>query len=220
MVTAIGDSLRRHGGRGAGAFLVGLVAVGGDLILVAREPAFIGSQVRAVLALLAIAALLLLAGDLPTVGLTPRPERGWGHWAKVALAAGAAVAVVLGVAFGVWTLLGNDLPLYVTPPEHVGAALLGMCVLAPVVEEALYRLVACAALVAVLGAWGAVLASGALFAGLHFAYGNPSPENQVGGFVLAWAFLRSGTVLVPVALHALGNLCVLAAQVAAWYWMS
>jgi len=41
----------------------------------------------------------------------------------------------------------------------------------------------------------------------------------VGGFIPAWAFLKSESIAVPVLLHGLGNLCVLAAQVAAWYWL-
>jgi membrane protease YdiL (CAAX protease family) len=111
-------------------------------------------------------------------------------------------------------------PLYLTPPDRLAGAALRMCVLTPVVEETLYRVVLGVAVVPALGAWGAVLLSGALFAALHFVYGNPSPENQVGGFLLAWGFLRGGTALLPVGLHAAGNLCALASQLAAWYWLT
>jgi membrane protease YdiL (CAAX protease family) len=55
------------------------------------------------------------------------------------------------------------------------------------------------------------------FGGLHVAYGNPSPENLVGCLFLAWAYLKSESIVVPVVLHGLGNLCVLALQVGAWY---
>lgn len=34
-----------------------------------------------------------------------------------------------------------------------------------------------------------------------------------------WAFLRSGTILVPLAMHSAGNLMALLAQVANWYWL-
>jgi hypothetical protein len=47
-----------------------------------------------------------------------------------------------------------------------------------------------------------------------------SPENLVGGFFLAWAFLKSETILMPWLLHAVGNGIVLAAQVAGWYWLA
>ena len=55
------------------------------------------------------------------------------------------------------------------------------------------------------------------FAALHVAYGNPSPENLVGGFLLGWVYLKSETILLPVLLHSLGNLLVLFCQVAGWY---
>ena len=46
-----------------------------------------------------------------------------------------------------------------------------------------------------------------------------SPENLTGGWFLAWAYLKSGSILMPLLLHSLGNLAVIAGQVAAWYWM-
>jgi membrane protease YdiL (CAAX protease family) len=48
--------------------------------------------------------------------------------------------------------------------------------------------------------------------------GIASPENQIAGFLLAWAFLKIGTILVPLAMHSAGNLIALASHVAAWYW--
>jgi uncharacterized protein len=69
------------------------------------------------------------------------------------------------------------------------------------------------------GPWRAIAASGAVFALLHVAYGNPSPENLLGGFFLAWAYLRSGSVWLPVLLHSAGNLLCLAAQLGTWYWL-
>ena len=66
---------------------------------------------------------------------------------------------------------------------------------------------------------GGGAAGGLAFGGLLAVYGQPSPENLVGGFVLAWAYLKSGTIYVPVLVHGLGNLCVLAGQVGAWYWL-
>jgi hypothetical protein len=54
-------------------------------------------------------------------------------------------------------------------------------------------------------------------AALHVVYGNPSPENMVGGFFLAWTFLKSETILIPVILHSVGYSIALAGQVAGWY---
>jgi len=72
-------------------------------------------------------------------------------------------------------------------------------------------------MVALLGPRGTIVASGLLFGALHVLYGNPGPDNLLAGFLLAWTYLRSGSILVPFALHALGNLGVLASWVALWY---
>jgi membrane protease YdiL (CAAX protease family) len=92
--------------------------------------------------------------------------------------------------------------------------------MAPIFEEVIYRLILCAPLAAWRRPWWGVVLSGLTFAALHMLYGNPSPENLFGGLFLAWAFLQSGSLLVPVLLHSLGNLCVLAGQIAAWYWLN
>ena len=81
---------------------------------------------------------------------------------------------------------------------------------APLLEETIHRLAFCTAAVAVSGRWPTIAASRLLFGALHIFYGNPDPSNMVGGFVLAWSFLKSGSILVPVALHSLGNLGLLA----------
>ncbi len=62
---------------------------------------------------------------------------------------------------------------------------------------------------AALGPRRAIVIDGAVFALLHFVYGNASPDNFVGGYVLAWAYLRSGTIVVPLVLHAAGNLAAM-----------
>ena len=64
---------------------------------------------------------------------------------------------------------------------------------------------------------GAILVSGLIFGLIHVLGGNASPENHIAGFMLAWAFLRSGTILVPIATHSAGNLLALSGQVAGWY---
>jgi membrane protease YdiL (CAAX protease family) len=90
-------------------------------------------------------------------------------------------------------------------------------VAAPVIEEMLYRIVICVPLVALAGFWGAALISRAVFAGLHFMYGNPAPDNSIAGYVLAWAFLKSGSIIVPVFLHTTGNACAFVVQVINWH---
>jgi membrane protease YdiL (CAAX protease family) len=68
-----------------------------------------------------------------------------------------------------------------------------------------------------VGSTVTILLSGVLFALLHAAYGNLAPDNTIAGFVLAWAYLRSSSLLVPIVLHALGNLCVFGIHVALFY---
>jgi membrane protease YdiL (CAAX protease family) len=173
-----------------------------------------------VLALIALATLLRLTeGDISSLGLT-MPLQGWGYWCRATLLIGLVVAACIVVGLGAWVLAGRELPIYATAPSDLGPSFLRMCVFAPVLEEAIYRLVICVPLGVWLRPWGAIAVSGLAFGGLHLAYGNPSPENLVGGFFLAWAYLKSESIVVPVLLHGLGNLFALAGQVGAWYWLS
>ncbi|WP_197446696.1 CPBP family intramembrane glutamic endopeptidase [Tautonia plasticadhaerens] len=168
--------------------------------------------------LTALAALTWLSdGDLPTLGLVP-PAGGWRRWAGLAALLGVVAAACMGAAAGLWVAAGWRLPVQAVAPSQVGPALLRMCVFAPLLEESLYRVALCVPLARAVGPWAAVTASAAAFGLLHVAYGHPSPENLLGGFFLAWAYLRSGSVFVPVALHAIGNLLILIGQVGVWYW--
>jgi uncharacterized protein len=60
------------------------------------------------------------------------------------------------------------------------------------------------------------------FAALHliYIYGNPSPENLAGGLFLAWVYLKSEGLALPILLHSLGNLLALLMQVGAWFWLA
>jgi membrane protease YdiL (CAAX protease family) len=172
------------------------------------------------LAVVALAAQLRLTdGDMASVGLHLTPSQGWRWWVKVWLWIGLAVAACIVAGLGLWVLSGRDLPIYATPPSDLGPSFLRMCVFAPVIEEVIYRLALCVPLAVWLGPWRAIVVSGLAFAGLHVARGNPSPENLVGGLFLAWAYLKSESIVVPVLLHSLGNLCALAGQVGTWYWL-
>jgi membrane protease YdiL (CAAX protease family) len=102
-------------------------------------------------------------------------------------------------------------------PDQAISRFVDMCVIAPVVEESIYRLVLCFPTTATIGSTGAIILSGATFAGLHFAYGNPSPDNFVAGYILAWAYLKSGSIMVPITLHSLGNSVAFAVHFGAWY---
>jgi membrane protease YdiL (CAAX protease family) len=147
------------------------------------------------------------------------PSQGWLFWIKAAVIVGAVLFVIL-LAVGIgFVTLGFSLPL---PRLHSSSEVLPtflfMCIVAPLFEEVIYRLVLCPPFAALLGTRNCIVLSGLIFAGLHFLYGNPSPENLLGGFILCWAFLKSGTLIIPLSLHALGNLCAFLANVGYFYW--
>ena len=71
-------------------------------------------------------------------------------------------------------------------------------------------------MVRLIGPWGTIFLSGCAFGALHFLYGNPAPDNFIAGYFLAWAYLKSGSVVVPIVLHSLGNLFVLSSHTVGW----
>jgi uncharacterized protein len=204
----------------ATASAIAAVVVAADRALVWWNRYPQSTEGRSVLALIALAAnLRLVQGDLASRGFRLTPLQGWWYWGRLSLLMGLAVAACIVGGLGIWALSGHELPVYATPPGEIGATFLRMCVFAPVLEETTYRLAVCMPLAVLLGPWKAIAVSGLAFSGLHLAYGNPSPENLVGGFFLAWAYLKSESIVLPVLLHSLGNLCALAGQVGTWYWL-
>jgi membrane protease YdiL (CAAX protease family) len=216
MVTEIGRGL--VGVHAPAAVLIGLLAVAVDfwLVWLWRWPeSFDG---RWAVALIALAAHLWLSdGDLPTVGLKA-PSGGWRRWSQLVVLIGLAALPCIGALTVFWAAAGWRSPIRPLAPAEVGPAFLEMCVFAPLLEEAIYRVALCVPLAAAAGPKWAIAVSGVAFGLLHVAYGNPAPENLLGGFFLAWAYLRSGTVCAPILLHAAGNLLVLAGKVGVWYW--
>lgn len=211
---ALGASLAWSRPRAGLALAVALALAAQDLVLAARGAPY---SVRALPAALAAVVLVVLArGDARGVGLRTDPAGGWAHWARVGLLLGLVVAALVGLLIAAAPLLGLELELagFERPGDfwRWSRTALGW---APPVEEAVYRLALCAPAAAVLGPRAAIALSGVLFAALHVVYGSPSPENVAGGFLLAWACVRSGSVFVPLALHAAGNLAVGLLRVAA-----
>lgn len=170
-----------------------------------------------------VAGLLLLGflarWDIASLGLRVRLLPDARYWIRGAIAIGLIVLGVVALAALGALILG--LPLQY-PSETDSSVFfpwfLRSCFGAPVYEELLYRLVFCVAMVALAGRWPAILLSGAVFAFLHVVYGVPSPDNFSAGFVFAWAFFRSGSILVPAVLHSLGNLCVVLSHLAYFWW--
>jgi len=172
------------------------------------------------LALAGLAAVLCIHdGEAPLLGFRLAPLQGWLYWVRTALWFGAAIALLLVVCSAFWILVGWQIPL---PPQPTNLAmkLFWMCCYAPLVEEVVFRSLLTAAVYPLLGERGTIVASGVVFALIHVIGGNPGPDNQVAGFLLEWAFLRSGTILVPLAMHAAGNLIAFGVHIASWHWLA
>jgi membrane protease YdiL (CAAX protease family) len=222
--TSIGQQLSGSPWRIAAAGIIGAVTVAVDLLLVHVRMAEVLIDPRWLLTLVPLAAYLLLArGDRRSIGLNLAPLQGWGYWCRITLILGLLTGGLVGglvvIAWGVYRLLGMDLPVYATPPHRVADAFVGMCVTAPLLEESIYRIAVCVPAAVLLRPAGAIAVSGLLFGLLHVLAGNPGPDNLIAGFFLAWAFVKSGSIMVPLVWHSLGNLCALAIQVGTWYWL-
>jgi membrane protease YdiL (CAAX protease family) len=168
-----------------------------------RYPLGFGSPLLALCGLLGVLCVNNCDGSL--LGLRSSPIDGWWKWCRLGFIFFLAIAALLAMFAGIWGMFGWKIPIYRTSPSlH---ALIWMCVYAPVVEETIYRSLISVALIPSIGEWGTIIVSGVVFAGIHV------------GLILAWAFIRSGTILVPIALHSGGNFFALAGQIANWYWM-
>lgn len=162
-----------------------------------------------------VAVLCLSNGNVTELGLRLAPIQGWRYWCRLAFWFGLSIAVVLAIFAVVWHACGWTIPIYRTQPSL--QALVFMCLMAPVSEEILFRGLLTLAVLPTCGRRGTIALSGIVFAAIHVLASRASPENLIAGFLLAWAFLKSGTILVPIAMHSGGNFLALAAQVAAWY---
>jgi uncharacterized protein len=218
--TPIGKSLARDGWRLPFVTAASAVIVGADLAIIAARQFVTDWRYGLTAAIIVgFGSVAWRTGDAGSFGFRLVPLQSWTYWAKATVLIGAVLALCLmavaGVVFGL-------LRYPVAPPSLSGETqipmlFVWMCIISPLCEEILYRLAICAPLAARWGPTAAIVVSGTVFAGLHLLYGNPSPENLLGGFFLAWAFLKSGTLVVPIALHALGNLFAALFQVGYFY---
>ena len=212
--TPLGYALGKSRAKTWFAVAVALTAIAADFYLVSF-------RLRALVTIASMLVLAVLAhGDRASLGLVLRLRPNCRYWVKVTLIMGGAVGGFCIIAGLILWVIGIHIPIPATPPKEVVLALRSYCVSAPVLEEALYRLVLCVALVGIAGPRWTILVSGAIFAALHFVWGNASPENFIAGYFLAWAFLKSGSILTPIVLHSLGNACMVALHVANWYRIS
>jgi uncharacterized protein len=218
MKTPIAQDLRNRGWLLAAYAAVGVAVVSLDLWTIWQEDAIGWFDWGGPLATLALLAFVLPGTvSRESLGLRPTPIQPVRYWLWVAVIIAAAILILAVGCTAVAKTLGFDAPLEKIPPGQVPMRFVQACLMAPLVEEVIYRFAICVPATAILGPTGAILLSGAVFAGLHFVYGNPGPDNFVAGYILAWAYLKSGSIVVPIALHALGNSFTVALHAANWF---
>jgi len=160
-----------------------------------------------------ITCLLLSNGNIPAHGLLPRPHQGWRPWVLFALFAAAVIFVLCVIGAVTYGLMGWSIPIPKRDLRFWAEDLNFICVIAPIDEELVYRVLFTVAVLPLLSCSGTVVTGGILFGMIHVLGGNPGPDNLVAGFFLQWAYMKSGTVLVPLAMHSSGNLIAFSAQV-------
>ncbi len=146
--------------------------------------------------------VVLARDDVAAVGARFTPLPSWRFWLRVVIAVAAIFALLVVVTSIVVLALHQPIPLR---PPHTYLDVWLPVVDAPFLEETIYRWVLVTALAAFGARWTAVAISGAVFAYLHFVYGSAGPDNFIGGYFFAWMYLRSGSILMPIGFHALGN---------------
>ncbi|MFG0334681.1 MAG: CPBP family intramembrane glutamic endopeptidase [Maioricimonas sp. JB049] len=197
----------------AARIVAGLALLACALPVLLRTPQPLGTSTIALAGLLGV--LFLSEGNMPELGLRPAPVQGWWYWLKIAGLFAAFIGGLCLLGAAALLLLKRPIPLPRYPPE--ADWLITMVVYAPVVEEVVYRVLLTAALLPVLGFRGTIVASGVLFAAIHITACRPGPDNLVAGFLLQWAYLKSRSVTVPLAMHAGGNFIAWSAHIAAWH---
>ena len=223
METPIGQALKSRGPSLWITTAISAAVVGADLALVATGRLTVQwLYLLTVVVILSSSAVALHRRNAASFGLRLSPLQGWVYWAKVTILLGAVFLVVLLVFAAVFLgLLQYQIPArynYISHPSQVWPLFVLMCVVAPTTEEIVFRVAICPPITAWLGPKAAIAISGVTFAAVHALSGNPGPDNLLAGFILAWAFLKSGTLAVPMALHSLGNLCAFGYQVVHFYW--
>jgi membrane protease YdiL (CAAX protease family) len=226
MITTIGTPFKSSPRLLWSVTVAAALLVGADLATVAFGMHLrLDSDFRFALAILGCLCCAFVSAATPekggmAFGFRLAPLQGWMFWVIVAATVGAVLFVALVAAAIVFAALGSNLPEPgLIHSSQIWPLFIGMCVVWPLFEEVIYRLVFCPPCAALLGARTCIVLNGLVFAGLHFLYGNAHLENLVGGFILSWAFLKSGTLIIPIALHAGGNFFAFLLNVGYFWWL-
>lgn len=149
-------------------------------------------------------------GDGEALGLVALPLGQFVLWTAILVGAGLALTLAFrwaGMALGLREAPVLRALIPVTGREKAGFA--GVSVAAGVGEELAYRGYVIPLLMPILGSWGAVALSSAVFGVLHAYQGALGVARTAAmGTVLAWGFLESGSLLPPMVAHAVFNIIV------------
>jgi uncharacterized protein len=199
-----------------------------DLLLAsAAEAGRIAAHVREGLRLpvsLAILGLVtLLAARMRGAGAARRlAGHRPGNAGDVAYGAGVGVLshllIIIGIGLVVVVAMGGDPPAVqeelreaARDPQLLPFFLIGALVVAPIAEEVYFRGMLFQALHERTGLWPAIVVSSVAFAYLHTTQGDLAADLFVFarvlplGMVLAWAFHRRRTLVVPITAHMVVN---------------
>jgi membrane protease YdiL (CAAX protease family) len=151
-----------------------------------------------------------------------RAVRG-GWWVPVVVV--VAAYITLGVYLLVVDLagLGKLVPGSTMPEDFFDSAVALplvaalAIVAAPIAEETFFRGFLFQALRGRWGTFGAALASGLVFAALHFSLGSVIPFTVIG-MLLAWAYVYSGSLWTAIGAHFIFNSVSLAIALAQGWW--
>ncbi|MCO5608095.1 hypothetical protein L7F22_062301 [Adiantum nelumboides] len=145
-------------------------------------------------------------------------NRGWLLWSVIGLFCGTAAVVLAGTLAAYingepLTREGRDALLQLLPligASNTSTALLLAVtgVLAPLLEETLFRGFLMTSLTKWMPTYAAVILSAGTFAFAHFTPGQ-APQLFALGVVLGFAYLKSGNLLTPIVIHGLWNSGVL-----------
>jgi len=178
-------------------------------------------NVISVLTLFVFAFFVFLAdGDQQALGIRLNPVQGWTPWIRLTGVVLLVISGVLLMSVMMAYLLDYPLQFSLINPVHIKQQFIRMCLVAPIQEEFLFRVIFCFAFINLLGYWPTILVNGALFAAIHFIGGNPGPDNFIAGYLLAWAYLKSETIILPLLYHSVGNFIAFLSHLGAWYYFN
>lgn len=175
---------------------------------------FAAVHLRVVLAAIALLALeRWLRPSAPTSLAWGNWRTSWPHFLRVAATTATAVLVYIVIAIVVCRLgdvTPEVLPRNIRSPSGISEWLLTGVVVAPLVEEWIYRGIVQQRLREVVGARWAIFVCGLLFwVGHWVGLGEVTPPHHlVAGWLFSWSRERTGSLVAPTLLHALSNLAL------------